>query len=245
MQQLNDFADSRLINGCIYCAGPQQTREHVPSKIFLNRPFPENLPVMPACRKCNNDFSLDEEYVACLISCMKSGSTNPEKISDGRVSKILKDKPRLRVLLEPIKQENDGVISFQFDEQRLKKIIHKLALGHASFELSTVLREDPESIEFWLLSSMNDNDREDFDSFEMHGLIGEVGSRKSQRPNILEIRLVNQLTGEPLIIPMIINDWIDVQKEKYRYHTIEDGNKIIIKIVFSEFLACQVIWNFF
>ncbi|CAN8139508.1 HNH endonuclease 5 domain-containing protein [uncultured Thiomicrorhabdus sp.] len=242
MQQLNDFADSRLINGCIYCGGPQETREHVPSKIFLNKPFPENLPVMPACRKCNNDFSLDEEYVACLIGCMKSKSTNPEKISDKRVSKTLKAKPRLKALFDSIKHEENGVINFQLDEKRLKKIIHKLALGHASFELSTVLREEPEHIDFWLLFSMRAADREDFNSFEILDKIGEVGSRKSQRPNVVEMTLINKSTGEPLIIPMLINDWIEVQEGKYRYHTIEDGSTVSIKIVFSEFLACQVTW---
>uniref|UniRef100_Q31F37 HNH endonuclease 5 domain-containing protein n=1 Tax=Hydrogenovibrio crunogenus (strain DSM 25203 / XCL-2) TaxID=317025 RepID=Q31F37_HYDCU len=243
MQQIKNYADSRLINGCIYCGGPQETREHIPSKIFLNKPFPENLPVMPACRKCNNDFSLNEEYVACLISCMNSGSTEPEKITDERVSKILKAKPRLRALLESIKQEKNGTISFGLDKGRFIKIIHKLALGHASFELSTVLREEPEDIKFWYLSSMTDEDREDFERPELLEILGEVGARKSQRIDIAEVNLINISTGEPLTIPMIINDWIEVQENKYRYHTIEDADKITIKIVFSEFLACQVIWK--
>ncbi len=33
-----------------------------------------------ACRKCNNDFSIDEEYLGCLLECVIAGSTAPEKL---------------------------------------------------------------------------------------------------------------------------------------------------------------------
>jgi hypothetical protein len=64
MDQLRDHADNRLINGCIYCGGPEETRDHVPSRVFLDSPPPENLPVVWACASCNQGFSLDEAYLA-------------------------------------------------------------------------------------------------------------------------------------------------------------------------------------
>jgi hypothetical protein len=64
VDQLKDFADSRLIAGCVYCGGLDETRDHVPSRVFLDSPFPENLPVVPACWECNNSFSRDD--VCCL-----------------------------------------------------------------------------------------------------------------------------------------------------------------------------------
>ena len=52
---------------CIYCGNPSDTREHAPSKVFLRKPYPEDdLPVLPACKKCNNSFSDDELYTEVI-----------------------------------------------------------------------------------------------------------------------------------------------------------------------------------
>ena len=49
------------IHYCIYCGSIADTREHVPSKVFLNKPISDDeLPTLPACQKCNNGFSSDE-----------------------------------------------------------------------------------------------------------------------------------------------------------------------------------------
>ena len=42
---------------CIYCNEKADSREHLPSKVFLNIPYPENLAMVPACKDCNNSFS--------------------------------------------------------------------------------------------------------------------------------------------------------------------------------------------
>ena len=69
MQQLPNDGDQRNQGFCVHCGGPEETRDHTPSKAFLDRPLPENLPVAPACFACNNGFAADEEYVACLLEC--------------------------------------------------------------------------------------------------------------------------------------------------------------------------------
>lgn len=38
-----DFSRSHLIY-CIYCGAPATTREHAPSKAFLKKPYPSDLP---------------------------------------------------------------------------------------------------------------------------------------------------------------------------------------------------------
>ncbi len=59
MEQALDYADDRLINGCIYCGGIPDTRDHAPSRILLEPPpYPENLPVVGACKECNQSFSI-------------------------------------------------------------------------------------------------------------------------------------------------------------------------------------------
>ena len=80
MEQIKPFSDSRLEGYCAYCGDITNTRDHVPSKILLDEPYPENLPVVPACSKCNQGFSLDEEYLACLIECIIVGSTKPRDV---------------------------------------------------------------------------------------------------------------------------------------------------------------------
>ena len=36
---------------CVYCGERADTREHCPSKAFLRKPFPTDLPTVPACKK--------------------------------------------------------------------------------------------------------------------------------------------------------------------------------------------------
>lgn len=60
--------------------------------------------------------------------------------------------------------------------------------------------------------------------------------------------LVTQLTmpsatGEKQNIGMLINDWIDVQDDLYRYIAIDDVGVLIIRIVISEYFACEVAWG--
>ena len=80
MDQLSDFADDRLIDGCIYCGGMAETRDHVLSRILLDPPYPKNLPVVGACQQCNQGFSKDEQYLVCLLGSVLAGSTDPDKI---------------------------------------------------------------------------------------------------------------------------------------------------------------------
>jgi hypothetical protein len=52
---------------CIYCRKVKKTtRDHVPPKLLLDKPFPSNLPTVPACRDCNQSFMKDDEYTRLL-----------------------------------------------------------------------------------------------------------------------------------------------------------------------------------
>jgi len=69
MEQFLNYGDQRNEGWCIHCGGVDETRDHVPSRILLDEPYPTNLPVVAACQRCNLGCSLDEEYVACLLEC--------------------------------------------------------------------------------------------------------------------------------------------------------------------------------
>lgn len=54
--------DSKKKLKCLYCGESSKTKDHVPSKNLLEKPYPKNLMTIPACDNCNKSYSLDEEY---------------------------------------------------------------------------------------------------------------------------------------------------------------------------------------
>jgi len=242
MEQLNNYADNRLINGCIYCAGTADTRDHVPSKCLLEQPYPTNLTVVGCCESCNQDFSKDEQYFVCLIESVLCGSTDPEKINRPSVARIMQNSPALRNRIETSKIDVDGQIAFVPEMERVCKVMLKLARGHAAYELSQPCRIEPDH--FWCgpLSSLSQEDREVFDSVHFQHTLGEVGSRNMQRQLVMQMTMLSE-DGEQKYGGMIINDWIDVQNERYRYNAIDDMGVQIIRIVIAEYFACEVAWG--
>lgn len=241
MDQLNSFADNRLMRGCIYCGGSADTRDHVPSKCLLDRPYPSNLYVVGCCYNCNQSFSKDEQYFVCLIESVLCGSTNPKDIRRPSVAKIMKKSPALRKRIEKSRTEKNGQIVFTPEHGRINNVMLKLARGHAAHELNKPCRENPQ--QFWCgpLSLLNQEDREIFNTVHFQEILGEIGSRNSQRLLVTEIDILSK-GEEKKKIRMLINDWVDVQDEKYRYIAIDDMGQLIIRIVIAEFFACEAVW---
>lgn len=242
MKQLNPFADNRLIGGCVYCGGSAETRDHVPSKCLLESPYPENLPVVECCDSCNQYFSKDEQYFVCLLESVLCGSTDSEKIRRPSVARIMQKSPALRQRIEKSKTEVDGLIAFVPEMERICNVMLKLARGHAAFELSQPCRSEPDH--FWCgpLSSLPKESQDVFHSVHFQEIFGEVGSRNMQRLLITQMTL-NSETGSQQNVGMIINDWIDVQDDQYRFIAIEDMGTLIIRIVIAEYFACEVAWG--
>jgi hypothetical protein len=242
MEQLKNLADDRLCNGCIYCGGPEETRDHVPSRVFLDSPPPDNLPVVWACSTCNHGFSLDEAYVACLIESVIAGSTDPDCIRRPGIASVLRRTPALRARIQAAKSAIGAQIQFNIEPDRIRNVVLKLARGHAAFELSQICRDEPTSLWWYPISMMTDAEREDFEASHVVQMFGEIGSRASQRFMATQITL-ESLNGETsTMMNLVINDWLDVQEGCYRYLAIDDDGEIKIKIVIAEYLACEVTW---
>jgi hypothetical protein len=242
MDQLTDFADNRLINGCIYCGGLAETRDHVPSRIFLDPPYPENLPVVGSCESCNQGFSRDEQYVVCLLEAALAGSADPCKIRRSSVARALRRSPALQARIKAAKRQVGDRIEFAVEEERIKNVMLKLARGHAAFELSQPCREEPDH--FWCgpLAVMPQEMRETFEAPHGQEMFGEVGSRGLQRLLVTQIVLLSH-TGEESEVRRLLNDWVDVQDGYYRYLAIDDFSGLVIRIVVAEYLACEVAWR--
>lgn len=231
MDQIPCYGDERKLAYCAFCGQRRpETRDHCPSKVLLDEPYPENLPVVGACSKCNGSFSADEEYLACLLSCVLAGSTDPAKIHRQKTSRILTDTPALRARIESARVESDGTIVFTPELQRVTAVITKLARGHALHELHETCLEDPEIIDVRPLCKMSKSEIEAFETPASEGVScwPEVGSRA----------LLHFVTGSggPAY------PWLIVQKGRYRYHASVDSG-IEIRIVIQEYLACLVRWD--
>lgn len=242
MEQLNDYADARLLQGCIYCGGKAETRDHVPSKVFLDDPFPENLPVVRACLKCNNGYSLDEEYVGCLVEAVIAGSVDPERIKRISIGKKLANNPQLRQRLAAAINDRDGKRFFEIETERVNNIVLKLARGHAAYELSLPLYDPPKNIRVLPLCVMEEFELEEFESFEAPEVFGEVGSRGMQRFAVMQMTL-RSATGELIEHSVPLAGWVEVQDGRYRYLATSESSGARVRIVISEFLACDVRWS--
>src|ERR1039457_1039218 len=163
MEHLNSYADDRLVVGCIYCHGDADTREHVPSRILLDEPYPDNLPFLPACAKCNQGFSLDEEYFACLIECARTGSI--DRVERPKIRRILQDSPALAArIMQARTVADNGDIVFNTENDRVRSVVLKLARGHAVYELDEQKPEEPSHVMFVPLHTLDTRAREHFEN---------------------------------------------------------------------------------
>lgn len=225
MKHLPIYGDERTLAFCAFCGGETGTRDHFPSRVFLDEPFPENLPVVPSCSTCNSSFSIDEEYLACLISCVIAGCTDPDTMPREKIKRILKRKPALRARIEQARSVLDGMTIFNTENERVLAVITKLSQGHVLYEIHESCARNPDSIEYLPLSLMTDEQREVFENPEPVAIWPEVGSRAMQR----------LITGTDVAL----GGWIDVQPGLYRFH-VSYGGDVEVRIVIHEYLACHV-----
>lgn len=228
MEQVPFYGDERQLAACIYCGAETETRDHVPCKVLLdNEPqYPANLPCVPACLDCNNNASADEEYVACLVECAVAGSTEPDKIRRRKIRRILEDSPGLRTRLANAQQVTESGSIITAEVNRVRNVVVKLARGHACFELSELMRDEPTRCGFKPLDAMTDSEREAFETVPQAEVWPEVGSRS----------MILIAEGEAY------GDWVTVQEGRYRYMTaLDDG--LLVRMVIGEYLACEVFWE--
>lgn len=242
MEQLRDYSDERLLLGCIYCGAQNDTREHVPSRVLLDRPYPENLPVVGACQPCNNSFSKDEEYVACLIEAVIAGTTDPAQIRRPAIAVLLDRSPALRARIEASKTYEGNTALFKVEHERVRRVLLKLARCHAAYELKQECREEPTSIWWQPLELLPEQFLAEFNAPHAIQTYGEIGSRGMQRLRVAEIKLAGP-SGEERFLHLILNDWVEVQEGRYRFQAIDDGGVVRIKIVIGEYLACEAAWE--
>lgn len=229
MRQIVNYGDQRMLGLCVYCGGSPETREHVPPRVFLDMPYPENLPVVEACSKCNGGFSLHEEYLACLIECVICGSAEPGHAKREKIARILNERPSVAKRIHDARTDEHGMTIFSVEHDRVRMIVEKIARGHVLYEMNELVDESDELIAL-PFTAFTDEQRKDFENFDQESVDvwPEVGSRSMQRLLV---------AGDT-----VYNDWIEVQPDRYRY-AVSHLCGIEVRMVFSEYLTCRVRWE--
>lgn len=241
MEQIKRFGSSQMgvftewtknkNNYCIYCGDKATTREHIPSKAFLKEPFPDNLPTVPACFKCNNGFSGDEMYVSCYLDILKN-SLFPNYLLSEKTTKILLQQPVLRKILEEQIQNDGKTVKFACDYNRLINIIKKLAMGHAVYEFDHVDTCCNPKTCFNFRFQMTNEEIENFWINVPLTIFPELGCRAFQR--VSEV-YINDKVNILLFLP------ITVQENQYAYNVFfDEDNKTCVQIMLGDFLFCIV-----
>jgi hypothetical protein len=227
MDQLRNHGDERQLAACVYCRGEIETREHIPSRVFLDKPYPENLPVIPACRWCNGSFSKDEVYFACLVEYARAGSV--DSVERDKIKRVLQERPALAAKMNQAQTWIKSNIHISAEVERVRRVVYKLAQGHAAFELNEPQYEPPSRINFVPLMSMSEEYLDYFESTPLGSIWPEVGSRAMQRLVVSDFGMKR-------------SEWIVVQPSRYRYLANVDS-AVTVRIVVAEYLGCEVVWR--
>lgn len=225
------YIDRRLQGSCIYCGAYVESRDHVPSKVLLDKPYPENLPVVESCSKCNQGFSADEEYLSCLIESVIHGTTKPNERFREKVAKTLNARPSIAARIERGKElDLHGNPIWQPEWARVRNIVLKLARGHMYYELGLHHIEEPSIVNIVPAPSMTEDEIDQFNSLDENDvfLYPEIGSRA----------FIYLLSGKLTAY----RGWYVVQDGRYRY-SIGQSSGDWVKFVLSEYLACLVVWE--
>lgn len=223
------FIDQRFEGVCSYCGAWANSRDHVPSKILLDEPYPINLPVAESCNICNQGFSVSEEYVACMIECVKHGTTEPNNNFRPKIAATLRARPVIAQKIEAARFISEsGMIVWQPEIHRVREVVMKLARGHVAYELGLQRIDSPLVLEIIPIPTMSQDQLQSFFELRSSHIYPEIGSRS----------FINILKGKS----SAYESWYVVQESTYQY-AVGQGSGDWVKIVIGDYLACQVVWD--
>lgn len=230
MRQYANEGDDRNKGFCIHCGGADETSDHNPSKVFLDAPLPANLPVASSCQPCNQSFSDEEEYLACLLECAVVGVADPDRFERPAIARSLHNNQKLLRVLQAARTEEAGGIVWSADMPRVERVVLKLARGLAAFELNEPRLDAPDLLMVRPILLLNEAERDAFESrsstFE---LWPEIGSRAFNRA----VTTFYEPRPDPWIVP---------QAGRFRYR-VSQTSGLSVFLVLRGYLAAQVCWG--
>ena len=231
-------------NYCIYCGNLADTREHSPSKVFLHKPYPNDLPVLPACKRCNNSFSDDELYSEVYIDSLKYISGVSKELT-------LENKERLYKSFAYYDAQCDYYSYLETGEipsrEKTKKIFVKLALCHSIYELLEGYAKENstfelKSIEYFYRFEKSDKEIKEFLMPIMMNdkVLPQLGSRAYENIQVLEPVLKSLSDESTQKIQLVIMLWTIIQENEYEYVAWIDNDEINVRIAIHDFVFINV-----
>ncbi len=227
MEQIQPFSDDRLVAFCAFCGGPPTTRDHVPPRVFLDQPYPGNLPVIGACVDCNRGASLDEEYVACLLEVAACGSVDPADLNRRKVARTLKERPALAAKLASLLRPNGEFLISREDRTRLSAVFEKIARGLWTYEVGETASSSAAVVRYAPIAGLGVTQLEAFRTLEQPDLLPEVGSRMMFRVLVSE-------DGPARV------SWIELQAGRFSYGIEMFSEEGRVKMVLGDYIAVEV-----
>lgn len=183
MRRIDCHGDSRILTGCFHCGGVPGTVDHTPPKVLIDKPYPDEMIVVPSCYECNNSASLDESWLACVVDCVVTGEVEADRVSRSAVAKMLARSPALAASMAAIRSVGEHGTTFSPDMQRVRRIVTKIARAHAAYELHEHFEHEPIAVEVFPIPLLSDEALLDFETFGGGGtaMWPDVGSRAMQR----------------------------------------------------------------
>lgn len=222
------YQDNRIAQYCIYCGETKNnSKDHVPSKCLIDKPYPENLPTVACCPECNNSFSKIEEYTSCLLEMIKKLKLQnyDYKIRD-KIQTSLEFNTKLQY---QIKEE---IKNSTFNKTRIFNFLSKQAKGHIFYHFSIFKWNETPKIEIYTVLDLTDSEIKTFLNTPEREKIGELGSRDCYDVLMVEDHDGNMIKSFYL--------WNTVQEEQYEYLTYLERNQIVVKIIIGGFFLCKI-----
>lgn len=240
IQLFNDNRENAVSkrNWCIHCLGDnheidpktdrllvKRTNDHVPSKCLLAKPYPLDLPTVKICAVCNLSFAPHEEYFAAFLGTVSENEHLSEKSmtildSNNKLSNALIDS----LLVE----EGEPRIAVNFDQNHIDIVLEKNARGHFYFETQDVIGSKCDFIRMSPIKAFSTKQRSNFEKVTLSELFPEVGTRA----------FIRQIENRD-----VLNGWVIVQNNQYRYAIILWNNEVLVRSVISEEFAVEVFWK--
>jgi hypothetical protein len=227
VSNITPFADERHLAFCAQCGGGPETRDHIPPKTFLDKPFPANPPVVGTCERCNRGASLDEEYVACLIEVASCGSADPAQLERPRIGRALARNPALAARFQAAYDPLTGAV--HIEAHRVRRVVEKMARGLWAYELAEPALGMAAEVAFQPLHNLDDDGRAEFEYTRPAQIFAEVGSRM----------MIRQATALGTGSDRGSAGWQLVQPNRFRY-AVQFGERTTVKLVVREYLAVEV-----
>jgi hypothetical protein len=226
MGQIQPFTDQRLAAFCAFCGGSPDSKDHVPPRIFLDLPHPENFPVIGACINCNRGASLDEEYAACLLEVAACGSVDPANLRRQKIARTLEERPAIAARLAGSLRSSGEFVVSQEDGVRLSAVLEKIARGLWAYEVGETAQSSLATVRYAQIAGLRADQLEAFMALEHPDLLPEVGSRMMIRV----LTVTDKAEGS----------WIELQAGRFSYgiEVFSDGGHV--KMVLGDYIAAEV-----